>query len=41
MAEKLTDGVEVIPLVEKVGGKAVAECMETALLYEADFFLAS
>jgi hypothetical protein len=41
VAEKLTDGVEVIALVEKVGGEAMSKCMEAALLYEPNFFLAS
>ena len=41
MAEQLTDGVKVITLVEKVGGEAMPQCMQAALLCETDFFLAS
>jgi hypothetical protein len=40
MAEKLTYGVEIISLVQKVGGKTMPEGMEAALLGYASFFFA-
>lgn len=41
MAEQLTDSVEIVSLVKKMCGEAVAECMKTALFGDAGFFFAA
>lgn len=41
MTEKLTDGVEIVPFVEKMSGEAMTECMKAALFGYASFFFAS
>jgi hypothetical protein len=41
VAEKLTDGVEIVSFVEKMSGETMAECMKAALFGYACFFFAA
>jgi hypothetical protein len=41
VAEKLTDGIEIIPFVQKVSGKAMAQGVWAALFGYTGFFFAA